>query len=328
MNPLRQLRFDKDIKKSAIIHPGAIGDCALTLPLADFLKKTLGFNQIDLIGRTEYTCFYPARTAVDRVRSLESFPMHRLFESPDQFATEDQTQLIHAFAEYEHVISFLGADNPAFEQNLLFTIHTSHSGEVTMLPMTPTGQDHAAQFYIRQFIKHNPDIECDIPDCRNDIYIHPLPTDMIAGMDTLSRIGISEQASVGLIHPGSGSVRKCWSIDKFIALAAELRTRNSEPVFLLGPAEQERFSQSVKERLSDTGPILSGLDLLSVFQVLSCADCMIGNDSGICHIAGAMGKNTQVIFGPTNPAHYRPLGPKVSVIRADLQEFGPLGKQG
>jgi ADP-heptose:LPS heptosyltransferase len=41
----------------------------------------------------------------------------------------------------------------------------------------------------------------------------------------------------------------------------------------------------------------------------NCADCFIGNDSGISHLAWAMGKKTIALFGPTNPAQYRPLGP-------------------
>jgi len=316
MNPLRQLNLDKDVKKAAIIQPGAIGDCVLTLPLAAFLKKTVGFHQIDLIGRTEYAGFYPARTAIDRVRSMESFPMHRLFESTEEFAREDNTRLIHSLCEYEYVISFLGLDNPHFEQNLLFAIHCSHSGEVTMLPMTPTGQAHTAQFHIQEFAKLNPHLECEISDCTKDIYIRPLPADMSAGTDILSRAGISEQASICLIHPGSGGLHKCWPAENFTALAEALRARNVEPVFLLGPAEQERFAESVQNQFKQTGYVLSRLDLGSVFQVLSCVDCFVGNDSGISHIAGAMGKKTIAIFGPTNPTYYHPLGPNATVIQA------------
>ena len=326
MNPLRQLNFDRNIRKAAIIHPGAIGDCVLTLPLAAFLKKTIGFHQVDLIGRTEYIGFYPARTAIDRVRSIESIPLHQLFSQPDDFIKNDHTRLIHTFAEYEHIISFLGTDNPSFEQNLLLAVHSSHSGEVTMLPMTPAGQTHAARLYMDEFSKHNPHLECDVPECTEDIYIRPLPTDMVMGMEILSGIGLSEPASIGLIHPGSGGVHKCWAVEKFIALAADLKANGGEPVFLFGPAEQERFSHTVKDNFRRAGHVLAGLDLQSVFQVLSCVDCAIGNDSGICHIAGAMGKKTRVIFGPTSPACYRPLGPNVTVIQADLRDFEPIDK--
>lgn len=321
MNPLRQLSLDHSVKKAAIIHSGAIGDCVLTLPLAVFLKQTLGFHQVDLIGRTEYTSFYPARTAVDRIRSIESVPLHRLFESPNDFIQQDHTRLIHAFCEYEHIISFLGTENPAFEENLLFVIHCSHSGELTMLPMAPQDQQHAAQFYIHEFIRINPCFEYEISDLTRDIYIRPLPTDMAAGSDILSRFGISEQVSFCLIHPGSGGKHKCWAAEKFLCLAEHMRKKNLEPVFLFGPAEQERLTGASKDRFRQAGRVLAELDLTSVYQILTCADCVVGNDSGISHIAGAMGKKTEVIFGPTNPTHYCPLGPNVTTIRADLRDF-------
>ncbi len=321
MNPLRQLNLDKNIKKAVIIQPGAIGDCVLTLPLAAFIKKTLGLHQIDLIGHTEYTGFYPTRTAIDRVRSMESLPMHRLFELPDDFAQGDNSRMIHSFYEYEYVISFLGVDNPSFEQNLLFVIHCSHSGEVTMLPMAPTEQIHTAQFYIQEFIKLNPHIECELLDCTKESYIRPLPADLSAGMDILSHHGISEQTSICLIHPGSGGTHKCWPAENFTVLAKSLKVRGVEPIFLFGPAEQERFSEAVKNQFKQAGHIVSGVDLESVFQVLSCVDYVIGNDSGISHIAGAMGKKTAAIFGPTNPTQYRPLGPNVATIQADPQTF-------
>jgi ADP-heptose:LPS heptosyltransferase len=319
MNPLRQLNFDKEIKKAAFIQPGAIGDCVLTLPLAAFVKKNLGLHQIDLIGRTEYTSFYPARTTIDRVRSMELLPMHRLFESPEDFALEDNTRLIQTFFEYDYVISFLGSDYPHFEQNLLFAIHCSHSGEVTMMPMTPTEHVHTAQFHIQEFVKRNPLLECEIADCTKDIYIRPLPTDLSAGTDILNCKKISEQAAICLIHPGSGGMHKCWAAENFVALAKVLRTRSVEPIFLLGPAEQERFSESVQNQFKKNGYVLSGLDLDSVFQVLSCVDYFVGNDSGISHIAGAMGKKTAALFGPTNPIYYRPLGPHVNAIQSDFK---------
>jgi len=82
---------------------------------------------VDWIGRTEYIEFYPGRTAVDRIRSMESIPFHRFFQEEIAFELEDGDPLIAHFSGYEQVISFLGFENPHFEQNLLFTIHCSQS---------------------------------------------------------------------------------------------------------------------------------------------------------------------------------------------------------
>ena len=48
---------------------------------------------------------------------------------------------------------------------------------------------------------------------------------------------------------------------------------------------------------------------------------MLGNDSGPSHLAAAMGLQTLVVYGPTDPALYRPLGPRVKVFKGDKKTF-------
>jgi len=294
------------VRQAAIIHPGAIGDCVLILPLASFLKNTLGYSLVHLIGRSDYISFFPGRTCIDRVRSMEQIQFHRLFESVNDFTVEEKDRLIAAFAEYEHVISFLGDGHDHFEQNLLFTIHCSHAGEVTMLPLAPTAPEHAASFYIRRFVKSN-FLDCPISESHANILIRPLPEDLQEGNDLLQEFGVPD-CRICLIHPGSGGRHKCWHLDNFLAVAQHLRTKQIEPAFLLGPAELERFSADDMHKLRHTGPVISDISLEQVLKILFCADFFLGNDSGVAHLAGAMGKKTITIFGPTDPAIYNPIG--------------------
>jgi ADP-heptose:LPS heptosyltransferase len=50
-------------------------------------------------------------------------------------------------------------------------------------------------------------------------------------------------------------------------------------------------------------------------------DGFVGNDSGITHLAAAMGVQTLAVFGPTNPAMYRPIGPEVTVFSSSSTAF-------
>jgi len=307
------------VRQAVIIHPGAIGDCVLILPLASFLKNTLGYSLVHLIGRTDYISFYPGRTCIDRVRSMEQIQFHRLFESVNDFIVEEKDRLITAFADYEHVISFLGDGHEHFEQNLLFTIHCSHAGEVTMLPLAPTAAEHAASFYIRRFAESN-SLDCQIPESHADILIRPLPEDLQEGEDLLQEFGVPD-CRVCLIHPGSGGRHKCWHLDNFLAVAQLFRTKQIEPAFLLGPAELERFSADDMHKLRHTGPVISNISLNQVLKILSCADFFLGNDSGIAHLAGTMGKKTIAIFGPTDPVIYSPIGPECTAIVCPPESF-------
>ncbi len=61
--------------------------------------------------------------------------------------------------------------------------------------------------------------------------------------------------------------------------------------------------------------------MTQVVCLLSCSDGFIGNDSGITHLAAGMGVRTLVVFGPTNPAVYKPIGPAVTVFASGRTAF-------
>lgn len=308
------------IRQAAIIHPGAIGDCILILPLVQYLKQTLGYHKVDLIAHTDYVRFYAGRTAVDQIRSIESLPLHRLFTGPDDFKVDQKDILIDAFEHYEHMISFLGTENEHFEQNLLFALHCSHSADVTMVPLAGDKNEPVSSFYIRHFALEN-DLGSPTQPVLTSTWINGLSLDMAAGTDILWRHGIGPHDSICLIHPGSGSDKKCWPVEHFRAITELVISQKLKPLFLLGPVEEERMSVQDKQKIEIAAPLLSGLSLENVLGVISCADCFIGNDSGISHLAAAMGKKTITLFGPTNPVQYRPLGPNVYVLQTNEPDF-------
>jgi ADP-heptose:LPS heptosyltransferase len=55
--------------------------------------------------------------------------------------------------------------------------------------------------------------------------------------------------------------------------------------------------------------------------ILSCCRGYLGNDSGITHLAAALGIKTVAIFGPTDPAIYAPIGPAVTILRNNTTDF-------
>ena len=68
-------------------------------------------------------------------------------------------------------------------------------------------------------------------------------------------------------------------------------------------------------------PVLKDLDLPTVAAVARLASAFVGNDSGVSHLAAAVGAPGVVIFGPTDPARWRPIGPggdaQIRVLRGE-----------
>ena len=312
-------------QKGMIIHPGAIGDCLLSLPLASWLKQVLGISQVDWIGRTEYVDFYPGRTAIDRVCSMELIPFHRFFQPAENFEITDGDPLLRVFTGYEQIISFLGSDDPHFEQNLLYAIHCCQSAQVIMLSLdNKNWTGHISRYYLGRTIVENEISSGDWqPPAR---LIDPFPSDFSAGRELVENLGINPDTSIILIHPGSGGVQKCWAFENFRLLSEQIREDGHEIIFLLGQAEEDRFGLEILKIINNL-PVLSGLSLTQVLQVLACSDGYIGNDSGISHLAAAMGKPTLAVFGPTNPAKFAPLGLKIRILQIDPSSFYQFSEQ-
>jgi heptosyltransferase-3 len=310
-------------QRGVIVQPGAIGDCILTLPLAAFMKETLGLGGIDLLGHTEYIGILPGRTCVDSVSSIDSIELHRLFVEPKAFDLADRDPLINAFAGYAWIATFLGEPGSHFEQNLVFTANCSHSSEVVTLAMKPPAhcREHLAMFYKEQFI-HQSGLSLKIDrGGLEEAWVKATDADLKSGKELLEEAGLDPAGRLLVIQPGSGGTNKCWHLDNFLAVAQELDSQGINVAFLLGPAELERFDDSTLKRIGAAAAFLTDLSLTQVVGLLSCVSGFVGNDSGITHLAAGLGVQTFVIFGPTNAEVYRPVGPAVTVFTNTSKTF-------
>ncbi len=104
-----------------------------------------------------------------------------------------------------------------------------------------------------------------------------------------------------VIHPFSGGARKNWPLHRYCELAAQLPC---EIEWSAGPEEQ--LPEAVR---------FPNLPLLADW--MAGARLYIGNDSGITHLAAAIGTRTLALFGPTAPGIWGPRGENVSVLRRD-----------
>jgi heptosyltransferase-3 len=104
------------------------------------------------------------------------------------------------------------------------------------------------------------------------------------------------------IHPFSGGARKNWPLERFRALQLGMPTR-----FTAGP--EEKLPDAV--RFDDLGELAAWLASARVY---------IGNDSGISHLAAAVGTPTVALFGATRPEVWAPRGAAVRIVRAGDME--------
>jgi heptosyltransferase III len=100
-----------------------------------------------------------------------------------------------------------------------------------------------------------------------------------------------------LVHPGAGGVGKRWPAAGFASVLARLPVGIREHVVVLhrGPADSEAVDQ-VAALLSRRAIVLEEPELTLLTGALSQAHAYLGNDSGISHLAAAVGAPSVVLF--------------------------------
>ena len=310
-------------QRGVILQPGAIGDCILTLPLAAFMKDVLGLGSVDILGHSEYIGILPGRSCIDSISSIDSIDLHRLFMETKAFDLKDRDPLINTFSCYSWIATFFGEPGSNFEQNLIYTANCSHSAEVVTLSLKPPKgfSGHLTDFYIQHFIRQSGLSLQPRPAQPDDCLIKATEVDTIQGKELLKETGLDTDKRLVIIQPGSGGPSKCWHMDNFLAVAKKISSKDIEVIFLLGPAELCKISDATIKNISSVARYLKDLSLAQVLGLLSCADAFVGNDSGITHLAAALGVRTLAVFGPTNPVVYKPTGPDVTVYANNTTAF-------
>ena len=306
-----------------MIQPGAVGDGILTIPLIKFIREQAGIDHVDIMGHLEYLEVLGPQTAREQMISLEGTELHPLFRDHDEFDLPEGHPLIDLFRPYELIVSFLGEPGGHFESNLIYTASMTHAADVATLRLRPPDDyhDHTAYFFMEQFVSQIPGSQLRLSRKMMSLpRICPDTQQEQEAKEILARKGMGNNREIVALHPGSGGKDKCWPLEEFQHLAELLNEQNRQSIILLGPVERERWGVEVIDRLKTRLPVLEDLSLTQVAAVLNRCTAYVGNDSGISHLAGALGVPTVAVFGPSNACHWRPLGVKVRVCRPDSSD--------
>ncbi|HWL03922.1 MAG TPA: lipopolysaccharide heptosyltransferase II [Xanthobacteraceae bacterium] len=117
---------------------------------------------------------------------------------------------------------------------------------------------------------------------------------------------------VAALAPGAVGPSKRWSY--YAELAVRLAGEGFEVWVVGGPGERDIAAQMAARHPAIRD--LTGTDLRNAIVALAAADVVISNDSGLLHVAAAIGTPSIGIFGPTSPWHWAPLNPISAVIQA------------
>jgi ADP-heptose:LPS heptosyltransferase len=285
---------DASLPKICVLFPGALGDFICFLPALEVLGKG---GAVDLFCRTEFAGLAPPEV---KVRSLECFELRRLFVP----GALDDERLHEFFSSYAAVHSWTGSRVSEFVEQ----IASVSRGRAHVYPFCADHRKlHQSDYYLSCL---NAPVD---PPHLPAISLQP---QAVAWSEQYWRQQSFDGKPVLALAPGSGAREKNWPAAFFRDVAGWWQNRtHGAVVVVLGPVEEERARL---EPLLEGCIVARGLKLEQLAALLLRSDLYLGNDSGITHVAAAVGVRTVVMFGPSDADQWAPRGNRITILSLNV----------
>lgn len=278
------------------IHPGPLGDVLLAIPALRALRAGDPAERLALAAQPAVGRLLVALGVVDGAVSFDGLGLSALFVE-DELPPRPET-----LRTMRRVICWFGARDPVFARRLRALV----PGAVVASPRgdgaVPVWQHLLAT--VPAAGEGSPRA-CELPAAAR-----------AAGREALRRLGWRTDTRLLIAHPGAGSAGKRWPAEGFVRVLAPLCARPELTVVLhQGPADADAVA-AVADRLAGRVRVLRDLPLGDLAGALVHAAAYLGNDSGISHLAAAVGRPSVILFEGGNLA-WRPWSASAHVVVVD-----------
>jgi heptosyltransferase-2 len=289
------------MQRLLVIRGGAVGDLIVTLPVLGALRQAFPQAGLDVLGHASRAILARHPTYADGVRDLDAEGWHRLFR-PQAMAPQPLAVYLRTL---DLVLSYLPVSDPGFAANL----RRYCPGTVITWPPHPPDGVHATDHLLQAVSHLVPGVSID--PCPQV----PLEPQAQAEMaDFWHAAGLPDHGVIAL-HPGSGGRHKLWPLDGWTQVMRWVEQQGLTGIMICGPAEQERDLQPLRETHSSAWRWTPELTLPQLAALLARCRVLMGHDSGVTHLAAAVGTTVLALFGPTDPLSWGPRSPQACVLQ-------------
>jgi heptosyltransferase-3 len=297
--------------KILVIRGGAIGDFILTLPVLAALREQFPNVRLELLCYARVASLATTVGLVDHAEAIDARPMASFFASNGPLPP----RLSEYFGSFDLIISYLFDPDRVFQSNV--------------------ARCSKAQFLVGP---HRPNEAEDVH--ATDAFLRPLTRLAIFDPDPVPRLDLASatcgrpelildppqpgneqdsppsQADHWLaLHPGSGSERKNWPEDRWSALLQRLSAESRLRFLMLGgEAEGEKLVRLVSVLPKSRTRVAASLPLAEVGALLGQCRGYVGHDSGISHLAAAVGVRGLILWGESRLQVWRPRSERVRIL--------------
>jgi hypothetical protein len=285
-----------------LLHPGGLGDVILSLPAIGLLRNSFPSARLTIAGNIDHLAPIVSGYA-ERVLSLSTLPLHHLYAGGELPQAD-----LRFWKSFDRIVSWTGSGHSEFVAKLN-EVH----GSACIAPWRPEPDERR---HVARLFADSLDLSVPPEEGLTPARILLDSATRKEGGRWLAGHGWNGREPLAALHPGAGSQAKRWPPARFVALTRQLIVQERRKVLIIeGPAEPG-LAQQVAQELPAPEVIrveMVALDLLA--PILERCSIFVGNDSGLAHLAAALQVPSVVLFGPTLPQHWAPLGPNVAVLR-------------
>lgn len=298
-----------EVKRVLVIRLRSIGDTVLATPSLAALRRQLPTAQIDILLEDWVAPLLEGFDAVDNVIAVGRSGLERMRTARRLRRTKyDVVFNLHGGTTSTFFTRATGARHRVGYANYQYANFYTDllSSSADFWGRTPT---HSAEQQLALLGFVGIPVE-DRPPSRL-----PIAAEALRSIEQrLANSGLRDPHSpFALLHPSTAFITKQWPAENFARLAEHLAEKGLSIVAVASKSERAVLEELVaRSRVPVT--TFDDLSLPEITALASRAKLFVGNDSGIAHIAAAVGTPTLVIFGSSNRDHWRPWGDAPSEI--------------
>ncbi len=269
----------------AIVRLRSLGDCVLTTPAVDLLRRYRPELAIGVVVEDRFRGVFEDNPDINDILAPQVEAVRRW--QPDLCVN------LHGGARSAWLTALSGARWRAgfghFRRQFVYNVRIPRAQEILGEERKVHTAEHLA----------------------TAVFFLGVPASEVPRAKLVSDAGQARRPTLpaAVIHPAAATVAKAWPAERFLGVAEHLQQSGLEPVFIGGAGDD--LSAFTRFR------VVQGAPLCELKSLLAGASLFLGNDSGPAHMAAALGLPVVVIFRTSDPAIWGPWRTSSAVLTGE-----------
>lgn len=279
-----------------VIHPGALGDVLQAVPA---LRALRAHGSLTFSGQSRFGELLRGLGLIDGALSFDGLGLSTLFTREPLPAA-----LVERLSRFDRVVSWFGAREAIYRERL----SAAARAVVIASPVPDDASPASVWRHLAATIGTASPLELAPLEL-------PAPWRQEAGR-ALGHLGVAPGQSLLVIHPGAGAAWKRWPVEHLAHVIGCARREGAQALIHQGPADRDAVDQLARV-LREPAPVLVDPALPLLAGVLGRSSAYLGGDSGVSHLAAAVGARAIILFPAATRERWTPWSPTATALSSE-----------